>query len=167
MTASSCWHSSVSYSTYSSVSLSPPPIGFLFRLFSKWHPFPFWDTNQWLFFCVTSLSSGIPVQLDRLLHVFLSDHFSSRPLWGHLRLWPLADQMDPHCQGKHTHTPLCSGWFVLLSKAAAGLFLNPTMEGRIYSKQSLCVSVGSAVLHILPWLLWWTVLAMVGLPGVG
>lgn len=32
---------------------------------------------------------GIPVQLDRLLPVFLSDHFSSGTLRCHLRLWPL------------------------------------------------------------------------------
>ncbi len=58
-------------------------------------------------FYLHPVSSGIPLQLDRFLPVFLSDHLSSRALRGHLRLWPLPHQMDPHSQGRtgspHTH----------------------------------------------------------------
>ena len=48
--------------------------------------------------------SGFPLQLDRLLPLVLSDHLSSRPLRGHLRLWSVPHQMDPHSQGTYTHT---------------------------------------------------------------
>lgn len=65
---------------------------------------PIWPTHviQCCFKLVSffpSLSSGVPLQLDRFLPVFLSDHISSWPLRGHLRLWPLPHQMDPHSPG--------------------------------------------------------------------
>lgn len=44
----------------------------------------------------SSLPSGVPVQLDRLLPLLLSDHLGCRPLRGHLGLRPLPHQMGPH-----------------------------------------------------------------------
>lgn len=46
------------------------------------------------------VTSGIPLQLDRLLLVILFDHISRRPVRGHLWLWPVPHQMGSYCQGK-------------------------------------------------------------------
>lgn len=165
------------------------------------------------------LSSGIPVQLDRFLPVFLFDHLSSRPLRGHLRVWPLPHQMDPHSPGtrssrrtqtqtllstyKHikcgfmyaqtTQKPQTPLWYfnvvsVVVSVLALHYFLKDLLrtlaaffipffnaeliwvkplQAIFFLTSHFCRSVGFLVLHILPWLLWWTVLAVVGVPGVG
>lgn len=49
----------------------------------------------------SSLPSGVPLQLDRLLPLLLSDHLGCGPLRGHLGLRPLPHQMGPHSQGTH------------------------------------------------------------------
>lgn len=51
-------------------------------------------------------SSGLPLQLDRLLSVLLSDQHHSRTLRSHLRLRPLPHQVDSHCPGMFV---LCPG----------------------------------------------------------
>lgn len=45
------------------------------------------------------LSSGLPLQLDRVLPLLLSHHLGGRPLRSRVRLRPLAHQVDPHCAG--------------------------------------------------------------------
>ena len=55
--------------------------------------------------CLTSffppcVYSGIPLQLDWVFPVFLPDHLSCRKVWGHFRVRPLSNQVDPDCQGK-------------------------------------------------------------------
>lgn len=47
-----------------------------------------------------SVTSGIPLQLDRLLLVVLFDHISRRPVRSHLWFWPVPYQMGSYCQGK-------------------------------------------------------------------
>ena len=182
--------------------------------------------------CLTFLflSSGIPLQLDRFLPVFLSDHVRSRPLRSHLRLWPLSHQMDPHRPGMsprtrtrtrthtrmhahthahthtHTHTHTLrhkmwfyvrtnnkspkhhsgilmlfllwlAGWHFAVSSKVSCCFLHSVLKCRthlsetsvshIYCNPSFLSFCWFLVLDILPRLLWWTVLAVVGVPGVG
>lgn len=57
--------------------------------------------NVFFFFnCSVFVTSGIPLQLDRLLLVVLFDHISRRPIRGHLWLRPVPHQMGSYCQGK-------------------------------------------------------------------
>lgn len=46
-----------------------------------------------------SPSSGLPVQLDRVLPLLLSDQYHRRTLRSHLRLWPFPHQVDSYRQG--------------------------------------------------------------------
>lgn len=47
-------------------------------------------------------ASGLPVQLDRILPVLLSDQYHRRALRSHLWLRPFPDQMDPYRQSMYT-----------------------------------------------------------------
>lgn len=47
-------------------------------------------------------TSGLPVQLDRVLPVLLSDQYHRRALRSHLWLRPLPDQMDSYRQSTYT-----------------------------------------------------------------
>ncbi len=124
-------------------------------------------------FCVTS---GLSVQLDRVLLVFLFDQHHCWPIWCHLWLWPLSNQMDPHCEGESLSNESINSKPTQIRYSQLNYYKN---SGVILKSVKYCVMnvnliiiklnarwyySSFTVFRLLYWILQWAVLALVDFP---